>query len=256
MTDRIHDALPVNQPYDGLVAEAYDVWMPPAGEYADAALFRHAIEQEDGPALELGCGNGRLLLKYARAGLLVEGVDSSADMLALCAAHARDAGIDVRLYQADWLTLLLSTRYATIYNPSSSFRLIDGDANARAALAGWAGHLRRGGRLLVSMSVPAETELAANWEWRLRRTGTRTRDGVTFVVHEAACCDPDTQTQHDFHRHEVWAADGTLVTTYLRRHKLRWWTRSQLEEMLRAAGLVDVHSTGDEHEFVTEGAAA
>jgi SAM-dependent methyltransferase len=255
MDDRVRDALPVNPPYDGLVAEAYDVWMPPGREYGDADLYRRAIERGNGPALELGCGNGRLLLEYAAAGLPVDGVDASADMLAICAAHARDAGLEVRLHRADWRTLDLSSRYATIYNPAGSFSLCENDDDALAALRVWARHLRGGGKLLVSMQVPTDAELDANWEWRLRRTGTRSRDGITFVVHEAVSFDRDAQTQHDLHRHEVWNCDGTLVATYLRRHALRWWTRPQLEAMMRTAGLIAVDSTGDDEAFVAVGTA-
>jgi SAM-dependent methyltransferase len=58
--DRVRDALPVNAPDDAPVAQAYDRWLPPDGAYDDRALHRTAIERGNGPALELGCGNGRL----------------------------------------------------------------------------------------------------------------------------------------------------------------------------------------------------
>ena len=87
-------------------------------------MYRGAIERGGGPALELGCGNGRLLVRYRIAGLDVEGVDSSADMLAICRAHADAAGLSVTLHCADWTTFDLPRRYATIYNPAGSFMLI------------------------------------------------------------------------------------------------------------------------------------
>ena len=61
LEDRVRDALPVNEPYDDLVAQAYDTWLPHDAEYGDADYYRSAIERGGGPALELGCGNGRLL---------------------------------------------------------------------------------------------------------------------------------------------------------------------------------------------------
>src|SRR6478752_10117478 len=97
LDERVRDALPVNQPYDGLVAEAYDVWLPPDGRYDDRDFYRDLIRKGDGPALELGCGNGRLLVGYLADGLDVEGVDSSADMLDICCFHAEAAGHDVAL---------------------------------------------------------------------------------------------------------------------------------------------------------------
>src|SRR5439155_788473 len=100
----------------------------------DVEVYRRWIERGAGPALELGCGNGRLLIGYARAGFDVEGVDSSADMLAICAAHGREAGLDLTLHHADWLALDLGRTYATIYNPAGSFALVAGDEDARTAL--------------------------------------------------------------------------------------------------------------------------
>src|SRR5437762_3600345 len=166
LDDLVHDAIPVNQPYAGLGAEAYDVWMPPSGDDPDVEVYRRSIERGAGPALELGCGNGRLLVGYARAGFDVEGVDSSADMLAICASHGRAAGLDLMLPDAA------------------------------------------------------------------------------------------AQTEHVLNRHELWSAGGELITTYIRRHRLRWWTREQLEGMLRTCDYVDVRSHGGSDEFITVGRSA
>jgi len=247
--ERVRDALPVNQPYDGLVAEAYDCWLPPDRDYDDRALYREAIERGDGPALELGCGNGRLLLDYRAAGLDVEGVDSSYDMLEICRGHARAAGLDVTLHLADWTTVALPRRYATVYNPAGSFMLIADAGDARRALAAWLAHLAPGGRLYVGCGVPtADFELA--WEWRIRRSGTRASDGVTFMVHEAVHCDLEQQLQHVINKHEVWDADGRLLTTFIRRMCLRWWTGEQLEALLRECGATRVKLLGRDDEYL------
>jgi len=48
---------------------------------------------EDGqPALDAGCGTGRLLVPWLRAGLDVDGCDASADMVTLCRERARREG--------------------------------------------------------------------------------------------------------------------------------------------------------------------
>jgi SAM-dependent methyltransferase len=254
LDDRVRDDLPVNLPYDGLVAEAYDVWLPVDGRYEDPPWYERAIREGDGPALELGCGNGRLLIGYVAAGLDVEGVDSSADMLAVCQANAAARGLTLTTHLADWTTLALARRYATVYNPAGSFSLIDDLDRARAALTAWAAHLRPGGRLIVTAGVPPP-DPAGDWVWRLRRSATRDADGLTFTVHEAVRLDPEHQLQHVLHRHEVWAPDGSLVATFLRRHRLRWWTRAQLEAELRAVGLVEVRTLGDDDGFLALGAA-
>ena len=252
--DRIRDSLPINLPYEGIVAEAYDCWLPPSRDYEDRPFYREAIERGGGPALELGCGNGRLLVGYRAAGLDVEGVDSSHDMLAICRAHADAAGIDLTLHLADWTTLALPRRYATIYNPAGSFMLIHDADEARRALAAWMAHLAPGGQLLVGGGVPWG-DFEAEWQWRIRRSATRERDGVTFMVDEAVRCDLDAQLQHVVNRHEVWDANGRLVTTLLRRMCLRWWMANQLETLFEECGAARVRRIGSDHEYVVIGYA-
>jgi SAM-dependent methyltransferase len=249
------DTLPVNQPYEGLLAQAYDVWLPHDADDPDVDTYRRFIERNPGPALELGCGTGRLLVRYAAHGLDVEGVDASADMLAICASHARAAGVEPVLHHADWLALDLRRDYATLYNPAGSFALIPDDADARRALEVWRRHLRPGGQVLISMAVPP-ADRKANYEWRLRRSATRASDGVTFMVQEAYRMDVDAQVQHVLDRHEVWSPTGELTTTFLRRHRLRWWTPEQLERLLGACGYVDVLVHGKPEAFIMEGRAA
>jgi SAM-dependent methyltransferase len=250
---RIRDEVGVNQPYAGLLAEAYDVWMPHDAPYHDDALFRGAIERGNGPALELACGTGRLLVRYAQAGLDVEGVDSAPDMLAICARNAAREHVDLTLYEADITALDLGRRYATIYNPAGSFALHDDRDVALRALQRWADHLAPGGRLYVTMGVP-RSDFGAQYEWRVRRSATRPSDGRTFIVHEALAFDVEQQLQHSLNRLEVVDADGALEATCLRRSRLRWWERDELEAAFAKCGLADVHSRGDDS-FITVGTA-
>ena len=159
----------------------------------------------------------------------------------------------VTLHHADWTALELPPRYATIYNPAGSFALIDDVSRAHDALAGWRTLLRPGGRLVVSMGGPASgptSDERGDWTWRVRRSATRATDGVTFMVHEAARSEPARQVEHTLHRHEVWEADGTLRTAFMRRHRLRWWTPEQLEGALREVGFTDVTTVGSPAAFL------
>jgi SAM-dependent methyltransferase len=253
--DRVRDTLPVNEPYDALVAQAYDCWLPPDGDYDDRDMYRTSIEGGEGPALELGCGNGRLLLDFRKAGLDVEGLDSSADMLAICRAHADAAAVDLTLHEEDWISFELPRRYATIYNPAGSFSLIEDDEQARHALTTWLRHLAPRGRLLVVMGIP-RSDFGAQWEWKVRRSATRADDGVTFMVHEAMRCDVASQCVHTLHRHELWDARGELITTFMRRHRLRWWTQNQLQELLLESGAAHVRCVGSDDEFIAIADAA
>jgi ubiquinone/menaquinone biosynthesis C-methylase UbiE len=66
------------------VAGFYDVWiaqMPLVTEKNRRFYVREYLATE-GPVLELGVGNGRIMIEAARAGKRVVGVDHSAKMLA------------------------------------------------------------------------------------------------------------------------------------------------------------------------------
>ena len=58
----------------------------------EVGYYRDIIERSGQPALDAGCGPGRLLCQYLRAGLDVDGCDISPDMLELCRARAEADG--------------------------------------------------------------------------------------------------------------------------------------------------------------------
>jgi SAM-dependent methyltransferase len=232
------------------VAEASDAWIPVDAELPDDAVHQAVVREGGGPALELGCGTGRPLLRFLEAGLDVEGIDSSADMLAICRRHAAERGLEPVLHHGSMAPLALDRTYATIFCPAGSFSLLDDRDLALRSLASWADHLRPGGTLALTLSVPVD-DLDARFEWRVRRTGTRPRDGATIVVHEAVACDRSAQLLVNYNRVEVWDTGGRLQESLLRRHHLRWWERSEIEEVLTGLGVVDVQSLGDDAGWVT-----
>ena len=81
---------------------------------SDVAFFQKAIERCGEPALDAGCGTGRLLLPFLRAGLDVDGSDVSPDMIAWCAAKAEADGLSVNLYTQAMHELDLPRRYRTV----------------------------------------------------------------------------------------------------------------------------------------------
>lgn len=228
-----------------MLAEAYDVWIPVDTAFPDDPVHEAVVRDGGGPALELGCGTGRPLLRFLAGGLPVEGLDSSEDMLAICRRHAAEQGLDPVLHRGSMAPLDVEGTWRTIYCPAGTFSLIDDAELALDALASYRDHLAPGGALALTLSVPVE-DLESRFEWRVRRTGTRPTDGTTFVVHEAVACDPAVQLQVVYNRFEEWSAGGELVRTLLRRHHLRWWRRAEFEEVLAGLGFVHVHSVGDD----------
>ena len=240
---RFVDRLPVGAPYDGVVALAYDAWMPPGTRFPDDDFHAEVVRGADGPSLELGVGNGRFLIPLVQAGLRLEGVDRSPDMLARCRRHAAARGLDVVLHQGDIAPLALGRRYGAVVCPAGSFALVADEERARSALASYLDHLDHGGTVAISMSVPGPDD-TTGFTWRLRRTGTG-EDGMTYVVHEASGDDGEAQVHLVYNRIETYDATGALLATELRKLRLRWWSQDQLTDALLAAGFIDADASGD-----------
>jgi len=78
--------------YTGIAAVAWQLFsgeMP--GE--DYPGFDRLIREQNSPALDVGCGTGRLLLPLLQAGLDADGVEPSADMIAVCHERAAARGL-------------------------------------------------------------------------------------------------------------------------------------------------------------------
>ncbi len=116
-------------------------------------FFRQFVESGQ-PALDAGCGTGRLLVPYLQAGLDVDGADVSADMLAACRERAEREGLPAPdLYQQALHELDLPRRYRTIV-VCGAFGLGSRRVDDVAALRRIYEHLEPGGTLVLDNQVP------------------------------------------------------------------------------------------------------
>ena len=84
-----------------------------------AAFYGGMYVETEGPVVELGVGNGRIVIEAARQGKHVIGVDCSTGMLELCRSRAAQAGVADRLtlIQADFRDFELAEHDALISIP-------------------------------------------------------------------------------------------------------------------------------------------
>jgi SAM-dependent methyltransferase len=104
------------------------------------------------PALDVGCGSGRLLVPWVTEGLDVDGVDASADMIDACRSAARAAGCEPNLYVQPTHLLDLPRRYGTIIN-CGAFGLGGSRADDLEGLRRLRDHLLPGGLLALDYEV-------------------------------------------------------------------------------------------------------
>ena len=104
------------------------------------------------PALDVGCGSGRLLVPWVADGLDVDGVDASADMIEACRVAARNAGCEPVLYVQPTHRLDLPRRYRTIIS-CGAFGLGGSRADDTEGLRRLRAHLLPGGVLALDYQV-------------------------------------------------------------------------------------------------------
>ncbi len=215
--------------YTGLVAELY---APLKSVRTDPAPYAALVRRYGEPALELGCGDGEPLLDLRRQGLEVEGVDSSADMLARCRTAAREAGLDVVLHHQRMEALDLPRRYRTVFLAGPTFTLLPDDATAAAALRAIRRHLTDDGTAVVPLFVPHPTGPA-----ELGRTReARADDGALLRISvRSEERDEQTRTQRSLLRYERLAGDDRSVLD--RTWTLHWHDREGFSALAAGAGL-------------------
>ncbi len=234
----------IPDPYRGLCASTYDALVPPDA-VGDVEFFRSMIADDGEPALEIACGTGRLLLKYLAEGFDIEGLDLSAEMLEICAAKVRAAGLEVTLHRQAMQQLDLERRFRTIFIPYATFQLLTEDADVDASLRRFRTHLTPSGRLLLPLFLPLEGDVgqdaAPEGEWRLRRESDAA-DGGTIRCWEMASYDFDAQVKHSRMRFEVADDAGDIIEAEERSLGIRWYTQEQMATRLATAGFTDVEA--------------
>ena len=171
----------------GLVARWWDEFNVP--EPQEVAFYAGAVRRFGEPALDAGCGTGRILLPLLADGLDMDGVDISADMIALARRRATAAGRSPGLFVQPLHELELARRYRTII-VCGVFGLGGDRDDDREAMRRLHDHLEPGGRLVLWHELPWEGHDESGWArwlpghradipraWRTTGDRRRTADG-------------------------------------------------------------------------------
>jgi SAM-dependent methyltransferase len=134
------------------------------GRLDDVRYYVDLAAESGGPVLEYGCGNGRIAIPIARAGVDVTGVDLSPPMLAdlrtRLAVEARDVRDRVRLRRGDMRALRLGRRFPLVLCTFNAFLHLYTRRDVERFLARVREHLAPRGELVFDVSIPDPLELA------------------------------------------------------------------------------------------------
>ena len=221
----------------------------------EEAYYKRLIETFGQPALDLGCGSGRLLLPYLRAGLDVDGCDYSTDMVAECREQAEKEGLSPRLHAQAMHELDLPRRYKTIFARG----VIGLGGEHRLTLQGMQRcyeHLRPGGVFAFDYMVrwndpPAWLARLPKYrrsppeEWPTSTERERLADGSEIEIATRTLeTDPLENVAIRQIRARLWR-DGELLEEEIHTQKLDDYSKNELVLMLEHAGFEAIQLFGD-----------
>lgn len=237
----------------GLVARDWAEFATDGGK--EAAYFKGIIEASGQPALDLGCGTGRLLIPLLQAGLDVDGCDYSQDMLDQCAARANKEGLSPQLYAQAMHELDLPRRYRTIF--ACGTLGLGGDQRlTRKAIQRCYDHLRPGGVLAFDYSPrwndpPAwlsrlpEGRQALPQEWPASGERRLLSDGTELeMTARTVAMDPLEEVATRQIRARLWR-NGEMIQEEIHTQKVGDYNKNELVLMLEIAGFHGIQVNGN-----------
>jgi SAM-dependent methyltransferase len=198
------------------------------------------------PALDAGCGTGRLLVPWLRAGYDVDGADVSEDMIAHCRRRPRAAGHEPALTVQPLHELEMARRYRTVV-VCGVFGLGTTREQDLRALRRLYDALEPGGTLLLDNEAPyADAGQWTLWTAEARadlphplppnRHRTQAPDGTERELRSRAlAADPLDQTITLELVADLWR-DGDLVATEVWPLTMRAYFDHELRSLLAATG--------------------
>jgi SAM-dependent methyltransferase len=218
------------------IARFYDLFYSDRDD--DLQMYRDFALAADGPILELGCGDGRVLIPLVLEGHHVTGLDVSAPMLATAQAKADAAQVNDRatLIQGDMRDFDLPARFALAFIPINTFMHCYDTEQQLACLRCIHRHLQPDGRLVVDVYHPdPQTLLESDGRLVSEDTVFDSETGRTIHRFYTRRLDMAAQTQHiTFIMDEI---DSTgIVRRTLLPFRMRFVYRYEMELLLRMAG--------------------
>ena len=213
------------------IAHLYDVDMARNMPFDDIGLYAGLAASAGGRVLELGCGNGRILLELMGSGIDAYGIDCSEAMLGRLREKATPRGLAPRVCRMDARSLGFRNAFALALCPYSLITYMSGSGDAVRMLDGVRQALTPDGRVVVDAFIPRPLVVSDEFRVDYRRPF---RDAVLLRSKRVVSLAP--RLNRIERRYEVLAPDGRLLECIDTREDIRPFAPEELLELLAARG--------------------
>ena len=212
------------------IAHLYDVDMARNMPFDDVAFYAVLAGRASGRVLELGCGNGRILLELLGRGVNAYGIERSAPMLAELHRKAGPGILEGRVFRMDARALGFVNAFALVLCPYSFVTYMSEEEDLERMFGGVRKALTARGRIVIDAFVPlpgiAGDTFRIDYQ-RPYRDATLTR--AKRVVPLGA------QRNRIERRYALVANDGTTLEQIETSEDIRLFTPEALRGLLTAA---------------------
>lgn len=242
------------------IARWYDVDMARNMRFDDVGFYADLCREAGGKVLEVGCGNGRILLELIRRGIDAVGVDTSRGMLQELRLKAVASGAEARACQMDARKLAFTASFDIVLCPYSLATYMSLPGDLEALLSGARGALVAGGLLVVDAFIPREAVGGSDYALDYRRPL-----GVNTLARYKRVTPLAPRINRVERRYEVIDADGKTVETIETIENIRTFAPEELAAELTRFGFREqrvwwdygrASSSGDPQFFTIAASAA
>ncbi len=213
--------------YD-LIAEFYATDMGQSMPFDDVGFYAGLAQQYPGPALELGCGSGRILIELLARGIDIVGADRSLPMLEQCKGDAAARALVPLLLQMDLRAFALRGQFSLILAPYSLITYLTDAADVDQFIAGARERLARGGALVLDAFIPRDVAPFDDFrEDYSRAHGDGRLQRAKRIARQADGCNRIER------RYRYYAVDGSLLREVLTAETIRPYAPDQLRALLQ-----------------------
>ena len=200
----------------------------------DIEYYRKELEDISGLVLEAGVGTGRLMIPLIQNGSIMEGLDSSSEMLKQCRLNLEKHQLNAVLYEQNLMDFSLPKSYAAIIMPAGTFCLLDRD-KAQGILQRFFNHLHVSGKLIIDLEMPMDFQ-----------EGTITSSKISISDHHEISLssysekiDWILQKVCYINKYELMN-EGKIIQTESSNFVLYWYGIEEFKMLLSLAGYKDI----------------